>query len=252
VTTRDLRGTRPALVGLGLTLAYALVCVATVRMTGHDVRPLFEGIGPNAPYRWVNPPKEFAAGNVKPTVSSTDVLLEANGSQSAGLLSGDSQVVVNLDAGAVPARAGNETVSARFVPIDPARLGSLPRPLRPDGNAYRVQFNYRPTGQRVSTLLKPANMLMIVPEPADTILHSGDGRTWQKLESRHEPGSGGVSAPFAGPGYYIAGTTRPPPQPVASPGRGYGTAAVVMAVALIAVALAWLPYLVPRIRRGRT
>ena len=54
------RRRRPAAIGLGLAVAYALVCLTTLRVTGHDVRPLFEGIGPSSPYEWVNPPKEFA------------------------------------------------------------------------------------------------------------------------------------------------------------------------------------------------
>ena len=49
-------------IGLGLAAAYALVCLTTLRVTGHDVRPLFEGIGPDSPYRWVNPPEGVRAG----------------------------------------------------------------------------------------------------------------------------------------------------------------------------------------------
>ena len=239
----------PVLIGLGLTIAYVLVCITTLRVTGHDVRPLFEGIGPDSPYRWVKPPKEFAAGNVKPTTSSTDVALDATGSQSAGLLSSDSQMVVNLDAGAVPARPGDDHVTATFVPIDPATLGRLTPPMRADGNAYRVEMTYQPSGQPVPALAAPADVLLLVPEPADTLLFSDDGRTWKALESQHEAGSGGESASFAGAGHYLAGTSRPPPTPIASSGRGYGTVAVVVAVALLAIALAWTPYVVSR-RRG--
>lgn len=245
------RRRRPALIGLGLTVAYSLVCVVTLRVTGHDVRPLFEGIGPDSPYRWVNPPKEFAPGNVKPKTASTDVTLDATGSQSAGLLSSDSQMVLNLDAGAVPARPGDSQVSVTFVPLDPATLGRLTPPMRPAGNAYRVEMTYRPSGQAVPALAAPADVLLLVPEPADTLLFSDDGRTWRLLESKHEAGSGGESAAFIGAGYYLAGTRRPPPSPVASSARGYGTVIVIVAVALLAIALAWTPYVLARVRRSR-
>jgi hypothetical protein len=244
------RRRRPGPVGLALTLVYVLACVATLALTGDHVRPLFEGVGPNSPYEWVNPPKEFAAGNVRPKPVSTDVTLDATGSQSTGLTSSDGQFVLTLDAGAVAPRAGNDHVRVSFAPRDPATLGRLPRPLRADGNAYRVTMSYRPSGDPVAGLQRPAVVLVQVPEPSDTLLFSSDGRMWTRIETRHEPGSGGESASFAGLGYYVAGTSRPPATAVAPGGRGYGTAVVILAVALVAVALAWTPYIVTR-RRER-
>ena len=241
------RRRRPALVGLGLAAAYALVCLTTLRLTGHEVRPLFEGIGPDSPYRWVNPPKEFAPGNVKPDPSSTDVELQANGSKAAGLLSSDSQLVINLDAGAVPPKAGDNLVTVTIVPLDPAKLGRLTPPMRPDGNAYRVEMTYKPSGEPVAGLTAPGNVLVVVPEPADTVLFSPDGQAWQELDSQHESGTGAESSTFTSPGYYLAGTSRPPPSPVASSSRGYSTVVVVGAVALLAIVLAWTPYLRQRL-----
>ena len=245
------RRRRTAVIGLGLTVAYALVCLTTLRVTGHDVRPLFEGIGPDSPYRWVNPPKEFAPGNVKPEASSTDVGFLATGSRSAGLVSSDSQLVINLDAGAVPPKPGDTQVTVAFVPLDPATLGKLNPPLRPDGNAYRVEMTYKPSGGPVPALTAPGNLLILVPEPADTVLFSSDGRTWQQLDSQHESGSGAESAALASPGYYLAGTSRPPPSPVASSSGGYSTIVVVVAVSLLAIVLAWTPYVRQRLRRRR-
>jgi hypothetical protein len=243
---------RPALIGLGLAAAYALVCLTTLRVTGHDVRPLFEGVGPSSPYRWLNPPKEFAPGNVKPSTSSTDVDLLATGSKAAGLLSSDSQLVINLQAASVPPKAGDNRVTVKFVPLDAATLGKLTPPMRPDGNAYRVQMTYKPSGTPVPALTAPGNVLVIVPEPADAILFSADGRTWKQLDSRHESGSGAESATFSGPGYYLAGTRQPPPSPVSTSGRGYGTVVVIVAVGLLAIVLAWTPYVRQRLRTRRS
>jgi hypothetical protein len=243
------RRQRPAAIGLALTLGYALVCVATLQFTGHHVRPLFEGVGPSSPYEWVNPPKEFAVDNVRPKVMSTDVALDATGSQATGLTSSDGQFVLTLDAGAVAAHAGDAHVNVSFVPLAATSVARLPRPLRADGNVYRVSMKYRPSGQPVGALLRPGVVLMLVPEPADTLLFSVDGQTWTRIATRHEPGSGGESASFAGLGYYTAGTSRPPATPLAASGHGYGTAIVIVAVAGIAVALAWTPYAVARRRR---
>jgi hypothetical protein len=246
------RRRRPVLIGLGLAAAYAVVCLTTLRVTGHDVRPLFEGVGPSSPYRWVNPPKEFAPGNVKPRASSTDVELLTNGSKAAGLLSSDSQLVINLNASSVPPKAGDNRVTIKFVPLDAATLGKLTPPMRPDGNAYRVEMAYKPSGTPVTALTTTGDVLLIVPEPADTILFSTDGQTWKKLDSRHESGSGAESATFASPGYYLAGTSQPPPSPVAKSSRGYGTVVVVAAVGLLAIVLAWTPYMRQRLRSRRS
>ena len=237
-------------VGLALLSVYAIVCVATLRWTDNDVRPLFEGIGPAAPYRWVNPPKEFEPGNIAPERSSTDVELRPDGSQSAGLLTSDSQLVLNVSKGAVPARTGDNRVSFVFEPFDPTQLAKVDKPLRADGNAYRVDITYKPSNQAVATLAAPADLLLITPEPADTILFSPDGEAWRRLESKHEPGSGGVSASFTEGGYYLAGTSRPPASAVESSDQGYGTVVVIVVVALLAIALAWTPFVMQR-RRGR-
>ena len=246
------RRRRPALIGLGLAAVYALVCLTTLRVMGHTVRPLFEGVGPSSPYRWVNPPKEFAPGNVKPGASSTDVDLLANGSKASGLLSSDSQLVINLQAGAVPANAGDNRVTVKFVPLDASKLGRLTPPMRPDGNAYRVEMSYKPSGAPVATLTAPGNVLVVVPEPADTILFSEDGRAWKQLASRHESASGAESAAFASPGYYLAGTRQPLPSPVGTSGRGYGTVVVIVVVGLLAIVLAWTPYVRQRLRTRRS
>jgi hypothetical protein len=242
---------RPYAVGFALLAVYAVVCVATLRSTGNAVRPLFEGIGPAAPYRWVNPPKEFEPGNIAPERSSSDVELRPDGSQAAGLLSSDSQLVLNVPKGAVAARPGDSTVSFGFDPVDPAQLANVDEPLRAAGNAYLVDITYKPSGEAAGTLAAPADLLLITPEPADAILFSPDGQSWTRLESsKHEPGSGGVSASFTEPGYYLAGTSRPAASAVGSADQGYGTVVAIVVVALLAITLAWTPFFLQR-RRAR-
>jgi hypothetical protein len=238
-------------IGVALISLYVVVCVATLRWTVNDVRPLFEGIGPQAPYRWVNPPPEFEPGNMPPKRSTTDVELGPGGSQSAGLVSSDSQLVLNVPQGAVPPRAGDERVSFVFSPVDPADLAPVDAPLRADGNAYRVDVVYKPTSDPAPALTAPGDLLLITPEPADTILFSADGESWTRLESRHETASGGVSASFTQAGYYLAGTSRPPAAAVESGDQGYGTVVVIAIVALLAIALAWAPFILQRTRARR-
>src|SRR5438046_9724668 len=87
----------PLGVGLILVAVYAVAVVASLPL-GHGVRPLFEGIGPPPAYRWVKPPAAFAATNVPPRPNESDVALGPQGSDQAGVLSEDSQLVLNLPA----------------------------------------------------------------------------------------------------------------------------------------------------------
>jgi hypothetical protein len=248
------RGTTPRqslAIGLALVTVYAGACIVTLRLTGNDVRPLFEGVGPAAPYRRVDPPKEFEPGNIEPERSSTDVELRADGSQSAGLLSADSQLVLNVSKGAIPARPGETGVSFVFEPLDPAQLAGVDAPLRADGNAYRVDITYKPSDEPVGKLAAPADLLLITPEPGDAVLFSANGRSWTRLmSSKHEPGTGGVSATFTEAGYYLAATSRPPASAVGSSDEGYGTVLAIAVVAVLAIALVWTPFLLQR-RRNR-
>ena len=55
---------RPSAVAVGAALVALYVATVVGTMSfGHHVRPLFEGIGPPPPYRWVHPPPGFASGN---------------------------------------------------------------------------------------------------------------------------------------------------------------------------------------------
>jgi len=109
-------------VGIAILVVYALAAALTLGTTGHPLRPLFEGIGPSSPYRWVNPPPDFAASNVKPEPATTDIELDAAGSKPAGLSTPDGQVVLNLPAGAVAPRPGdtNVAVTVTALVISPA------------------------------------------------------------------------------------------------------------------------------------
>ena len=62
---------RIAITGASVALAYLAVVLATSLFTNRTVRPLFDGGAPPPPYRWINPPPDFAPGNLGP--KSTDL-----------------------------------------------------------------------------------------------------------------------------------------------------------------------------------
>jgi len=124
-------------------------------------------------------------------------------------------------------------------PLDPSGLGSLPAPLRPDGNAYRIEIAYSPSKAPVPTLTSPGDLFLTAPEPAEAILYSADGRTWEKVETRHVAADSVVGTPFTRAGWYVIATSAPPPTTIASGGSG-GSAVAVIAVIAVAAAVVFV------------
>jgi hypothetical protein len=189
--------------GVLLALAYAAVTVVYVRHGG-NARPLFDGFAPPPPYNWVNPPKEFAAGNVQPKPSSVEIALGPGGSAVGGGSSPDGQVILSFKAGAIPPRDADTRVVVQVTPVDPAVVAAPPPGLAADGNAYRLDFTYQPSGQSVPSLAEPADVFLVVPEPAQTLLFSRDGRTWENLPFRPVADPTQIGGAFPGPGYLLA------------------------------------------------
>jgi hypothetical protein len=227
--------------GVAVLVVYALAGALTLRMTGHALRPLFEGVGPTSPYRWVAPPPEFAASNVKPEPATTDIELDDAGTKPLGFSTPDGQVVVNLPAGAVAPRAGDTKVVLSITPLDPATVGGVPDG-RPNGNAYRIQATYQPSGTAVDRFAKPGNLVFGMPEPFQVLLYAPDGRAWEPLAKSANNGP----ATDSRIGYFLGttGATTVPPQR-----QGSGSNGGVVVVVIVVVALALLFGLGPPIYR---
>jgi len=232
---------------------YVVAIIVTMRLTGHHVRPLFEGIGPAAPYHWVDPPPEFAAGNITPQPVEIEIQLDDTGSRAAGPATTDGQLVLAMPGGAIAPHPPDTTARARLTPLAPDTVGAVPSGLRADGNVYRVELAYQDSGTAVVSLAKPGNVILVVPEPATAILFSADGETWQSLETQQVGGAAAttVGARLDGPGYFLA--AAPPAAPTEGPGGGGNDAGSVVAVAAItavlALALGFGPALIRRVRR---
>ena len=199
---------KPVRIGILLAAAYAAAVVVTG--AGHPVRPLYDGAGFSVPYRWVKAPWYVGSYNVKPKALITAIPFENGISALTGVSSEDSQLVLNLPKGAIPARAGDTSVVASITPLDPAKTAAQPpEGLRPNGNAYHVELAYQPSKEPVPTLAVPGNVIMVVPDDADTILYSASGKGWQKLDSHLLGDPTSVGATFDKAGYYLGTTTLP-------------------------------------------
>jgi len=234
--------------GLGVLLlgVYVLAVTGTLPF-GHNVRPLFEGIGPPPAYRWVKPPASLASGNVPPAPNDTDIPMGPTGSTQSGAQSEDNQLVLNLAPNAVPPHPPDTTLNVHVEPLDPATLGPVPADVRPNGNAYRVTMTYQPSGTPATTVAAPGNILLTIPLPAAGLLYSADGRTWSNIGKQTVAGQPIVGGPFNAVGWFL-GTTH---QQAASSGGGGGSTGVIIVAVLVAVlaaALGLFPLLRRRVR----
>lgn len=237
----------PARVGAAVLIVYVVAAVLTVRLSDRHVRPLFEGIGPAPPYQWVDPPDEFAAGNTEPHAITREVPLGANGSGLTSLSSGDAQVVINIPEGAVAAKEGETAVAITFEPLAPETLGAVPPGLVADGNAYRITMAYEPSNQAVDAVVKPGNIVMAVPHPGTTLLRSGDGRRWERIETVNAGGPTTLGARFDGAGWYLG--AGPPTVDGGGESSTGAVLGIVAGVVLLALGLGVGPVLVRRLRR---
>ena len=244
-------GRRPLRAGLVLAALYAAVVVATGVTGAHPVRPLFDGAGASLPYRWVNPPWYVGSTNVKPPKTSTqDVTFENGVSPLGSVNSADSQILLNLPQGAIPAHGSDTSVRTVFTALDPKKLAKIGGGDRPDGNAYRVDMTYQPSGVPVTRTTTSGNVIMIVPDEAKDILYSVDGKQWDVLPTHMLGDPQTVGSAFNKPGYYLVSTALPEYENPNKPSNTKRVAGIALVVAALAIGLGYvLPTAVKRKRR---
>lgn len=235
-------------IGILAALAYAVVLSTTLAVTRHHVRPLYEGVGPSSPYRWVHPPPDFAAGNIKPGPIQSEVAIDNGGSQQSGVSSEDSQLLLNLPAGAVAPEPGATRLNVAVAPLDPAKLAAVPAGLRPDGNAYRIRLTIKPSERTLDRLAAPGNLVMTVPELGDVILYSADGKSWERLDTRPVSGPTTLGSTFSRAGYYLGAAKGAAAAKSSGSSKG-GVVVVAVLTAALVLALSFSPAVFRRLRR---
>jgi len=154
-------------------------------------RPLLDGLSPPPPYRWVKPPPSLAASNQAPL--SGEYAMEFNGGKSVpGVFrTDDSQAVIILLTGAIPAEPGKTSVTLTLHPLAPGAVGPPPAGYSIAGNVYRVRGVYQPGGPEVTSLTGQNQIVLVYPTPVGhprhTLLFSPDGKSWRTLPSVDSP-----------------------------------------------------------------
>lgn len=144
--------------------------------------PLFDGLAPPPLYRWVNPPAPLRGENVAPAPVTATFPLSAAGSPDETVLTPDGQAQLLMPAGAIPPAAGQGDVSIAISPLDPAQVPATPPGFAIQGNAYRIDVRYEPSGA-TATAVMPVQVQLAYPvDGTQVILDAGSG--WQVLPDR--------------------------------------------------------------------
>jgi hypothetical protein len=225
----------------GLVALGAYVAVA-VWSPGSPSRPLFDVSGPPPPYRWVNPPAQYAVGNVKPEGTTHDLILGGAGSDAASIATGDGQAAIVLKEGSFAPKAGEKAVLVKIDPLDPGTIGPVPTGLRYDGNAYRIIAAYKKSGVE-ATLMQPATVVLSFPIVA-TQLFRRDANVWTDLKANPVSVSLQIFATTTQLGAFVAAG---PPLASGTPKTG-GKFPAALVISLGAAVAAVIAGLVARLR----
>ena len=244
---------RTALAGVAVAWAFLVLAWVSAAWSPLGRGPVLDGLGPLAPYRWVDPPPG-AADEGAPLSASFELAVDAEGSEPDVLLTPDDQVTIVMDRGAIGPEPGRRSVTIDVTPLDPASLGRLPGDLTAFGNAVRIDAGdvERFDGQVDVVLLYPETVSLHATR--HEILWSVDGGAWQRLDTTDNLATQQAQATIAAPGYVVVGAV-PVPHPSATatgePGDVEGAStpivvAIAGAIALIGVGIA------VRVRARRT
>jgi hypothetical protein len=206
---------RPKVLGWGLAAGalYVVVALASVRVWDLPPRPIFDGFAPPAPYRWVDPPPEFAADNQAPLSGErTFPIAREAGAQTVS--TDDAQALVSVPSGAFASLTGTDMVVVTISPVEPLELGPPPEGLRLDGNGYRVEARHPETGAAVVPA-QPVIVFLRYPVHSDRVVR-WTGDRWRALTSNIIPTSLEVYAETPDLGTFAAAapeTAVPAPAP---------------------------------------
>ncbi len=167
------------------------------------VRLLYDGLVPLPAYRWVHPPASRARDN-KPALPGTGTIAIGPPSKAVEVATDDDQALVTFAEGAVAPRPGDSSVKVEVVPLDPVAVAPAPGARRFDGNAYRIEATYIPSGAP-AVLASPVTVVLRYPVHA-TLFFRLTGSAWEPLSPQVFTGSQQILANTDRLGVFAPGT----------------------------------------------
>lgn len=157
-----------------------ILSAVLVQSTGQAVFPLFDGLGPPQPYRWVSPPPEAVANNQPPLPGVGEVTLKG-AAQNFFVTTEDGQASMAGLTDSFAHLPKQNKVQVNLTPLDPQSLGPRPPGLVFDGNAYQFDAVYAPSGDE-AVIEGTVQVIFRYPRRANVVLKSTDSG-WQRVES---------------------------------------------------------------------
>jgi hypothetical protein len=240
--------------GVAALIAYAVLAGISGKLSPLARAPLLDGLGPIAPYRWVEPPLELEATNQPPSAGRFRVDMTPKGSKGTVLFTSDNQVTLLLETGAIPPAPGEDAVEVAIEPTNPTTLPPPPEGLVFFGNAYDLPFELRPGREPIEDFDQGVTVTLLYPVTATLhgadheVLWSSDGGEWISIGGTDNPGLQQIEADLPAPGAVIV-AGRPAPRTAAPVSEG-GLSTLSMALIVVAgVALvAGVVYLIRGLR----
>lgn len=167
--------------GAAAVAVYATLAL-THSLTSPLTLPLFDGLAPAAPYRYVDPPPDLADANELPEPGEGVVDLVKKGSAATSISTGDGQMQIVLPEGAFPARKGEKRIDVEIAPQGPSEPLDAGGGALVEGNAYRVTANYSKSGD--PAVLEESMTVVLRYPTFSTVIVRREGDTWRRLRTQ--------------------------------------------------------------------
>jgi hypothetical protein len=244
-----------AVSALAVVGVYLLSAVLSGHQSVHARRPIFDGVTPAVPYKWVDPPRALGGTNEDPTSGTFQVELAGNGSKTAVLTTDDAQVTLILAKGAFAPAKDETYVQVSITPLAADAVTAPPSPLKLLGNVIRIEATYEPSGTPADLVEGTTRVVLVYPlvvgAHGHTIAASSDGRSWTTPETNDLPSIQQADALIDALGYAAVASTPNGASATSSggPASGGSSAATIAIVAGLVVLTGAAVY-VMRGRRG--
>ncbi len=144
-------------------------------------RPLYDGLAPAAPYRFVSPPPDLAGDNEQPEPGKGIVDFAGKPSAATSISTGDGQLQVVLQKGTFKAKKKEKAVEVTIAPLVPPQPLDVGGGPRIEGNGYRVDARYAKSND-VAEAERDLTIVLRFPNNA-TVMVRRDGDAWTKLKT---------------------------------------------------------------------
>jgi hypothetical protein len=149
--------------------------------------PLYDGLAPNAPYLYVDPPPDLADDNQPPLEGTGVIDIVGRRSAASSVTTGDGQAQFVFPTGVFAARGKEKVVEITIVPIKPSPPIDLGGDTAVVGNAYRVQAVYETSRDRAPAR-EEMTAILRYPFTGSYVVRR-EGNLWRRLESENSQAS---------------------------------------------------------------